>query len=134
LPVRLKNTCVVTARVQIPASGVGEDDSVGIVAGDSYASLDYGTRLAGKTKMSILSGKGEATSEVTLAPGWYTVKLSVEPATGNISMKAWPDGGTEPSSSQVSGTLASQSSDPKVGFQHIGRGTLVDDLVIVEEP
>ena len=55
LPVRLKKNCVITARVQIPASGM--DDSVGIVVGDSYASLNYGTKLAGKTKMSIRSSR-----------------------------------------------------------------------------
>lgn len=134
-PVRLKNTCVVTARVQIPSLAVGMDDSVGIVVRDSYASLDYGTKRAGKTKMSIQSEQGNGTSsEVPFASGWYTVKVSVDPATGTISMKAWPDGGTEPSSWQVSGKLASRGTDPTVGLQSIGQGTLVDDLVIVEEP
>ena len=114
---------------------MGEDDSVGIIVGDSYASLNYGTKLAGKTKMSIQSEQGQGTSsDVTLVPGWYTVKSSVDPATGTIGMKAWPDGGTEPSSWQVSGKVAGQGTDPTVGLQHIGRGTLVDDLVVIEEP
>ena len=69
-----------------------------------------------------------------LAAGWYTVKLSVDPAAETIGMKAWPDGGTEPSSWQASGKLTVQETDPTVGLQHIGRGTLVDDLVVVEEP
>lgn len=58
LPMRLTNTCVITARVQIPASGMGEDDSVGIVVGDGYAALHYGTKLAGKRKMSITVEQG----------------------------------------------------------------------------
>lgn len=133
LPVQSKNSFVITARVQIPVSGL--DDSVGIVVQDSYASLNYGTKLADKTKISIQSEQGQETSsEVTLAAGWYTVKLSVDPAAGTISMKTWPDGGSEPSSWQISGKSAGQKTDPTVGIQHIGRGTLVDDLLIVEEP
>lgn len=133
LPVRLKNLCVVTARVRIPALGM--NDSVGIVVGDSYASLNHGTKLAGKTKISITSEQGQETSsEVTLVPGWYTVTVSVDPAAGTMKMKAWPDGGAEPSSWQVSGKLVVQGTDPTIGLQHIGQGTLVDDLVVVEQP
>ena len=111
------------------------DDSVGIVVGDSYASLNYGTKLAEKTKISIQSEQGQGTSsEVPLAAGWYTVKLSVDPVAGTISMNTWRDGGTEPSSWQVSGKLTGQGTDPTVGVQHTGQGTLVDDLVVVEEP
>jgi hypothetical protein len=139
LTAELKKKCLVTARFQIPASGVGQDDSVGIVLGDGkterYGSLEFGTRLDGKTKVSIRLGRlQEKSAPLSLVPGWYTVKFWVDPAAKTMSMKTWLDGENEPPSWQVSAKLPSRWSATKVGFKHIGRGTLVDDLVVVEQP
>lgn len=46
---------------------------------------------------------------------------------------AWPDGENEPASWQATGPISSDWQPIAAGFKHIGRGTLVDDLVIVEE-
>ena len=47
--------------------------------------------------------------------------------------KAWLDGENEPASWQATGQVPSDWQPTSAGFKHIGRGTLVDDLVVVQE-
>ena len=137
LAVDLKNRTLLAARVQVPASGVGRSDSVGIALGEGKvqccALLEYGTKWAGKTSVSIRSGQAPRESApVSLAPGWYTVKLLVDPAAQTIDMKTWADGENEPPSWQLSGKLPSGWKAAAAGFKHVGHAVLVDDLVIVD--
>lgn len=139
LPVDVTNKCTITARTQIPGSVAGENDSVGIVLGDGKAercaSLEYGTKWAGKARVSIGSGQAqEKSAPVSLTPGWHTLKLLIDPAGKTMRMKAWPDGKDEPESWQVTTELETGWRATSAGLKHVGRTTLVDDLLIVQEP
>ena len=137
LPVTLKNKTVVTARVQIPASGVGESDDSRRCAERRQDGVRCFPELWDGREGCDLDPDGANPQarphQLSLTPGWFTIKLLFDPA-AKLSLKVWPDGDNEPASWQVAHDLTSDWRPTEVGFKHSGRGTLVDDLVIVQEP
>ena len=138
VPITSRNSLVVTGRVYIPASGVGSWDSVAVALrgaqAEYWASLLYGTGLAERNSIDILRNDVHGMLyPLTLVPGWYTVKVSVDYAGSAMRMKAWVDGDNEPASWQVSRALDSGWVVTEIGFRHYGQGTYVDDLVAVQD-
>ncbi|MHB1038309.1 MAG: hypothetical protein ACYC35_28105 [Pirellulales bacterium] len=139
LPVALKNRATITARVQVPATGAGEQDAVGVVLSDGKTELDamltYGTKAGEKGTICIQAGKTPGKSfPMLLIPGWYTAKLLFDPVAKTLSLKVWSDGEQEPASWHVTHDMTSDWKPTEIGFKQHGQGTLVDDLVIIQEP
>jgi hypothetical protein len=132
-----RSNYTVTGRLYIPSSGVGRWDSVAVALRDGqaeyWASLLYGTDLTEGNCIDIMRNDTHGTPyPLILTPGWYTIKVSVDNATGVMRMKAWVDGDNEPTSWQASRTLDADWAATQIGFRHYGQGTDVDDLVVVE--
>lgn len=138
LPMTLQNSFTLTARLYIPASGVGIWDSVAIALRNNqveyWAILLYGTDLPERNTLSISrNDSGVTYYPLTLTPGWYTLKVFVDYSNAVMRAKAWADGTGEPASWQTSRALDPGWTATHVGFRHYGQGTRVDDLVITQE-
>lgn len=131
----IKANVIITGRVQIPSTNVGPYDSVALAFKDGtdeyWATLAYGTLLFEKGNISIMKNEGwGGLFQISLQPGWYTLKVLIDQEEHTIKMKAWGDKENEPEW-QLSRTMDNTGGITQVGFRHYGQGIAVDDLYIL---
>ncbi len=132
-PLLRSGSLTLRASLYLPSSGVGSWDSVSLAlrggSDEWWATIEYGADLTQQLSL-FKNDVRQATYPVTLAGGWYAVKLSVDDDSDTISMKAWPRESNEPASWQLSAALPAAWAADEIGFRHYGQGTRVDDLVV----